>query len=153
MRNIFLFASLALCFAIPLPLRAEDDKAPKPNDDQAQIQGSWKVVRRLKNGTDEDTKQTPVTLTFKGNAVVEARGDDAKAGEGTFSIDPATKPKTMVLTGTSGEHAGQVFKTIYELTGDTLKIAYCTREGGNSPPTDFTGGEGSGMMVLERDKP
>jgi uncharacterized protein (TIGR03067 family) len=107
-------------------------------------------VKRVKNAQATPEKQVlnpPVVLTFDGAAMTERKGDgDPEAGAVAF--DDAKSPKRIIMTGKTGPHAGQAFVGIYELSRDTLKIAYSLK--GDQPPDDFEGGEGAGLLVLER---
>src|SRR4051812_31210795 len=149
-------ATLMLClFAVTAPALAADEGKEKKDSkvdstDQALIQGPWRVVKRVKNGEAEDVKEQPVTLTFAGSALTQSQGSTGRKTEGTFTIDASTSPKRITMTGKDGAHAGATFEGIYELTGDTLKIAYGVGDKAKTAPKDFTGGEGSGLLVLER---
>ena len=128
--------------------------AAAPADAAKAIQGSWRVVKRVKNGeatSDEEVRRTPVVLTFAGTAVTEAKGGQA-SDEGAFALDAAASPPRITMTGKTGGHAGQAFAGIYELAGDTLKIAYGVGEdAAKAAPKDFAGGPGAGLLVLQRE--
>lgn len=121
-------------------------------DDKQLLQGTWKVVKKVKNGEPEELKATPATLKFSGNTVTLSEGGEQQ-GEGTFSIDESKTPRRITLTGTSGQNAGRTFEAIYALDGDTFKLAYGIGENAGSPPKDFEGGQGQAVEVLERQKP
>ncbi|HEX8916654.1 MAG TPA: TIGR03067 domain-containing protein [Humisphaera sp.] len=148
------FAALLVLSSASVLAAADAPKpgASKPDakTDKEQIQGTWKVVGRAKQGErtpDAEVAEHPVTLTFAGDAVREVR-DGKPKDEGTFKLDPSAAPKRITLTGADG----RAFEGIYELAGDTLKIAYGVRDGAGKPPKDFTGGENAGLLVLERQK-
>jgi uncharacterized protein (TIGR03067 family) len=54
---------------------------------------------------------------------------------GTYTLDSATQPKSLTVTGTAGPNSGKTFPAIYELNGDTLRICYDLA--GASRPTEF----------------
>ena len=120
--------------------------------DKLALQGTWKIVKKAKNGEAEDLKATPATLKFSGDTVVLSEGGEQQ-GKGTFTIDESKSPKRITLTGTSGHNAGRTFEAIYELDGDTFKLAYGIGANAGSPPGDFAGGRGQAVEVLERQKP
>jgi uncharacterized protein (TIGR03067 family) len=105
----------------------------------------------VKNGEAEDVKEKPVTLTFTRATVTETKAGEKKAA-GSFTLDPSQSPKRITMTGKEGDHAGAMFEGIYEFAGDRLKIAYGVGDNAKTPPKDFSGGEGSGLLVLERKK-
>jgi uncharacterized protein (TIGR03067 family) len=72
--------------------------------------------------------------------------------EGTVKIRPDKKPKEMDITGTNGPNKGRTFLTIYEVTGDHVKICYDLS--GKSRPTEFKTKPDtpSFLAVYEREK-
>jgi uncharacterized protein (TIGR03067 family) len=40
-----------------------------------------------------------------------------KPDQGTYTIDPTSKPKSMTVTGTEGPNHGKTFPAIYDLSG------------------------------------
>lgn len=150
-----LLLALVLCLSLVSAAHAADEAKAKTEanakkTDQELIQGTWEVVGRVKNGQSEDVKEKPVTLTFANDSMTEFKAGEKKA-VGGFTLDPATAPKRITMTGKEGDHAGATFEGIYDLSGDKLKIAYGVRDP-KTPPKDFSGGEGSGLLVLERKK-
>jgi uncharacterized protein (TIGR03067 family) len=53
----------------------------------------------------------------------------------TLTADPSKQPGTLDLTFTQGEAKGQTATCIYEVTGDTLRMAWSRP--GKPPPTEF----------------
>ena len=144
--------ALALCFILPTLTRADDtDRGVNGRSDQQLLQGTWKVIKRVKNGATEDPAEHPTTLKFSGKAITETR-DGKPAQEGAYTLDETRTPKRITLTGKAGDNVGKTFEAIYEVTGNTLKLAYSFGENAATPPKDFTGGEGTGLLVLERER-
>ena len=82
--------------------------------DKKAIQGTW-------TGSKGDKK---AQLTFEGNKFTFEFG--GKSASGTFTIDPAKKPKQIDVTVTKGDdetkkYEGKTSKGIYELNGGKLK--------------------------------
>lgn len=144
--------ALILCLTLSALTRAGDaDRGANGRSDQQLLQGTWKVVKRVKNGATEDPAEHPTTLKFSGKAITETR-DGKPAQKGAYTIDDSKTPKRITLTGKAGDNAGKTFEAIYEIDGDTLKLAYSFGENASIPPKDFAGGEGSGLLVLERER-
>jgi uncharacterized protein (TIGR03067 family) len=145
---VALLLGLSLCALT----RAEDpDRGANGRSDQQLLQGTWKVTKRVKNGAAEDANEHPTTLTFVGKDITETR-DGKVCQEGTFTADPSATPKRITLSGKSGDNSGKTFEAIYEVNGNTLKLAYSFGDNAGTPPKDFTGGEGAGLLVLERER-
>jgi uncharacterized protein (TIGR03067 family) len=124
--------------------RSEDKPAPSDKD---KIQGTWLVVSAEQGGkplSPEDAKT--LKLVFAGDKLTLQHNDQKV--QGPFKLDPDKKPKEMDV-----EIAGKTCKAIYQLDGDTLKIAH--GEPGDPRPEEFRAKEGSHrqIMVLKRDKP
>ena len=66
--------------------------------------------------------------------------------KGTYTIDPATKPKAITVAGTEGPNQGQTFPAIYELEGDTLRICYDLS--GTKRPTEFKSIAGTKLYLV-----
>jgi uncharacterized protein (TIGR03067 family) len=134
----------ALTFGLLLaPARAEDKPA---KGDKEKLQGTWAVVSGERNGKpipEEMVKN--VKLAFAGDKFTIHNKD--RKTEGTFKLIPDKKPKQIDV-----DMGGQLAKGIYELDGDTLKIAH--GEAGAPRPKEFSTKEGSrvAVVVLKRQK-
>src|ERR1700687_2364052 len=110
--------------------------------DKEKLQGTWAGGSAVYDGKPvpaEDAKN--VRLVFAGDKIkLSTKGKDFELA-GTFTIDPTKKPKTVdVDFGEKKKGTG-----IYELDGDTLKIAH--GEFGDPRPKDFVSKEGSRVSV------
>jgi uncharacterized protein (TIGR03067 family) len=76
------------------------------------------------------------TLT-KGGTVLE---------QATLTADLWKQPKTLDVTFTQGEAKGQTFLCIYEVTGDTLRIAWSA---GTARPSEFVNRAGLRQELWE----
>jgi uncharacterized protein (TIGR03067 family) len=132
---------VAACVLLVPVARAVEPE--KPKNDMAALQGTWSMV----SGT-QDGKPLPEDVIKRVKVVVS--GDkmtqimDDRKHEHTYKLNPDKSPKEIDVD--LGD--GKVGKGIYELKGDTLKVAHGSKP--DSPrPKDFTSQEGSGVMVAE----
>jgi uncharacterized protein (TIGR03067 family) len=111
---------LYLCLAVVVSLNVS--AADATNDVKA-VQGNWKPVKAELAGQPlPDAVLKIISLKLadgKYEALVGAVPDC-----GTYTIDAASQPKGMSITGTEGPNQGKTFPAIYELDGDTLRICY-----------------------------
>ena len=123
-----LVSALVLLTLAWLPVRAQDDATKK---DLQSLEGTWVPTAVA---TDEGPKPLNSTkvekIVIKGTKWV--MHEQGKQYEYSFTIDPATRPKAMDISGTFN---GQTTRSlcIYEVTADRLKFA----NGGNKRPSTF----------------
>ena len=83
-----------------------------------------RIDARLESMADAVLKT--IRLELDDGKYVAYVGDEPD--KGTYTLDTASKPKGMTITGTEGPNHGKTFPAIYELgkdeTGDTLRICY-----------------------------
>src|SRR6516162_5222640 len=96
--------------------------------DQDKIQGTWTMVSGMREGKPFPEEAKNRKITFAGNKMKLKMNDQEH--EVTFKLDPAKKPKEIDV-----DFDGQAGKGIYELDGDTLKIAH--GDLGEARPTEF----------------
>ena len=117
------------------------------------FKGAWRLSSRevdgKKNG-EEEIKDTIMTNDGSGKFTVR-RGDKVHA-EATVKLDPTTKPKSVDVTFTEGEHKGQTLLGIYEIEGDTFRV--CCARPGDARPAEFAAKAGTGriLVVYRREK-
>lgn len=131
-----------LVLAVAAALRAF--AADSLNDAKA-VQGSW-VPARAELGGQPMTEAVLKTISLKldnGKYEVLVGGNPDR---GTYSIDSASKPKSMTITGTEGPNHGKTFPAIYELKGDTLRICYDLS--GAKRPTEFKSVAGTKLYLV-----
>jgi uncharacterized protein (TIGR03067 family) len=123
--------------------------AKEPKDDQANIQGTWRI-QSLEQG---DTK-APEALIKNIKYVftkdkLAVKFEDGKDEEGTFKLEPTNKPKWITVVRGDKTDLG-----IYVLEGDTLKVCVAEK-GGRDRPTEFAVKPNSkqSLLVLKREKP
>jgi uncharacterized protein (TIGR03067 family) len=140
----------ALClvtvFGLLVSTSAGQDKTGAGDKDK--LKGTWTVASGTKGGKDvPEAMFKEVKFTFAGDKMTIAMGKDLKMEWG-YKIDPTKKPKEIDVTMPDGKTG----TGIYELSGDTLKIAH--GEVGDARPKDFVSKEGGNVsvMVLKREK-
>jgi uncharacterized protein (TIGR03067 family) len=105
---------------------------------------------------ESDGKPAPPDATKGASLIFEGNRYALKGGQeefrGTFTLDPAMKPKAIDTTFVEedGKERGKALG-IYKLEGNRLTI--CWRQGGRERPTEFRTDPGSGlrMIVVQRD--
>jgi uncharacterized protein (TIGR03067 family) len=120
---------LGLCLAFVVSPIAFAEDLP----DAKAIEGNWMPVKAELGGEpmpDAVLKTISLKLAH-GRYKAMAESPDY----GTYSLDTATRPKSMTVTGTDGPNKGRTFPCIYELDGDTLRICYDLS--GRKRPTEF----------------
>lgn len=123
---------LALVLLLTPTSPGSDDKPAPPVDDQAALQGRWRVTKlELPEGVpDRDglAKAAPgVELTVTGNRVTGRGPKEKEARTVVFRLDPTKSPRAIDLTvadekGVAGKGEPTVLG-IYRLDGDTAVIA------------------------------
>jgi RNA polymerase sigma factor (sigma-70 family) len=135
-----------------LALLQEKEQAAKPaadsgKDDKESIQGLWNLAdfQGLKVSPPPEFKEKFKLLFDNGKLFGQEGGG---IGEGTYSIDPSKKPKTLDLK-VRDEPNG--LKAIYTLEGDDLKICAHERPGAERP-TEFKASDEIVILHLKREK-
>jgi uncharacterized protein (TIGR03067 family) len=109
------------------------------------MQGDWVPVKAELAGQvmpEAVLKTISLKLTKSEYEVLVA----GKPDKGTYSIDPAAKPKGLKITGVKGPNAGKTFPAIYELTVDTLRVCYDLS--GKKRPTEFATKPGTKLYLV-----
>lgn len=105
-----------------------------PDDDAKAVQGNWKpATAELAGQPMADAILKIISLKLDNGKYEVFVG--AEPDRGTYTLDSATKPKSMTITGTDGPNSGKTFPAIYELKDDTLRICY--NLSGAKRPTEF----------------
>ncbi|HEX8916706.1 MAG TPA: TIGR03067 domain-containing protein [Humisphaera sp.] len=157
LRTAALAAALVL---LPLarPAAAADAPASAPatapaKPDQDAIQGTWKVGTMSVDGGEPAPadKEGAMTLKFDGAVVTAKPGNEDKGKPADFKLDATKSPKEIRVTPTEGNEKGKTYNGVYELTGDTLVIAF-DAEPGQPTPTDTKPAAKRIVMKLDRQK-
>jgi uncharacterized protein (TIGR03067 family) len=119
------------------------------DDAKRGLDGVWAVASVEWGGTNRDPGQR-LELTIDGDRWSWKYADPDETVTRKCRIDSTTAPASVDLIALDGPDAGLVIEGIYELHGDTLKLAYGLRSGrGSERPHQF-GGERVIVMVLRR---
>jgi uncharacterized protein (TIGR03067 family) len=126
---------------------AEEAKEAAIKQDRQQIQGTWRVIALVINGSqasDDDARRLTVVNGIDGSWTLRSEENDVSSG--TSTIDPSQTPKTIDLTVTEGEGKGDQFMGIYELGEKTRKLCFVQK--GQERPTEFASTPGSDRILV-----
>jgi len=132
--------TLLLAAASLLPLAFADDEASKK--DLESMQGVWKGQKAKANGqefTADDAAKLELTVE-KDAYTLKANGEV----KGTLKPDASKKPAALDLTRSSDN---KTLLGIYEIDGDTLKVAV-GKPDGKDRPTTFDSAPDTGVVYV-----
>ncbi|QDV38323.1 TIGR03067 domain-containing protein [Tautonia plasticadhaerens] len=139
---IGLAALLPILLASPGP----DDGAPGRPDDLRRHQGTWAVVRSIRDGEEGPVDaMKEITRVVEGDRVVWERSGEPFAAT-RFELDPDADPKAIDLIPEGGPNRGEKVLGIYAFEDDLLVL--CTADAGRPRPTSFEAGPGSGTTLM-----
>jgi uncharacterized protein (TIGR03067 family) len=141
--RLALLTGLALGL-LPLALGARAGDVKK---DKEQLQGTWQLTKVLADGAEVDPKLLQgKTLVVEGDRMttVFPLGGKEERQKGTYKLAPAKKPKEIDVTADEGPEKGVKTLGIYDLQGDTLKLALNK----DKRPTEFTAPQKSSTAVF-----
>jgi uncharacterized protein (TIGR03067 family) len=106
------------------------------------------MVASAKDGGKDmpEDKTKSLKMVIAGDKITMSH--DKETQDWTFKLDPTKKPKEIDVSFPDGKTG----KGIYELNGDTFKVAH--GQTGDPRPTDFVSKEGSkiAVIVFQREK-
>lgn len=121
---------------------AADDKS----DEAKKLEGTWVVTSATFNGKAlDEMKDGRITIT---GDTLTIKPKDGKEIKHTFKVDPSKKPKTMDLVLGKKEPNAAPGLMIYDLDGETLKLAIGPPD---KRPTELTD-KGHPLVMLKREK-
>jgi uncharacterized protein (TIGR03067 family) len=130
---------------------AKDDK----KKDLDKLKGTWTAKTVEYNGENQlGGVLKELTVTIDGDTLT-VKGEDEEVKrypKATLKIDPATTPKVMDISITSGDQKGTTFEGIYEVDKDEWKV--CLKPFGKERPAKFESKADSGdvLIVFQREK-
>jgi uncharacterized protein (TIGR03067 family) len=134
---------------------ADDPKTDMLKADLDKLQGNWRTTAAWSakgRPVPEDVLKTSFIKIEKDQMI--ATMYDRPGPSQTIRLDPSQTPKVIDCTFNEGDGnlKGQVWLGIYELDGDTLKMA-TDHSSRKVRPTGFETGAGWGVAIYKRVKP
>jgi len=152
--------SALLVFLVPLVLSG-CGKYKGGDGDLTRFHGDWAVAEFTENGKPRDAKQLQqmqVAVTKEGRfqfqeTVTDPSSTKVSIGKGetqetAMQVDNSKNPGEIDFVYLTGADTGKSKLGIFALEGSRWKI--CFAEVGQPRPTDFTSGDKTTLMVLER---
>lgn len=125
-------------------LVAADQVNDQPAKKKADLKGSWTIVTFEVGGQkNEDSSGNLVTFSHGKVTVKATNGDHG----GTYQARANKAPKQFDFTPSSGDQAGQLFKGIYVVKGDTLQILLVPPD--EKRPKDFKDKDKEGRIYVQ----
>jgi uncharacterized protein (TIGR03067 family) len=126
------------------------DKEEAIRADRSRMAGEWRVVSIEANGnTNADSEVVRITVVNGLDGTWSLLSNGNVVAEGTSTIDPTTKPKTIELKGIRGaaENArGTHYRGIYEVHETTRRVCFVPAD--KPLPESFTGGRETGQILV-----
>jgi uncharacterized protein (TIGR03067 family) len=121
---------------------------------QKKLQGTWSATKAERDGKAADDV-VGHRLSFTGSRFQIRSKDGKPLYEGTFRVDPGTKPAAIDFEQTEGALKGKSWKGIYALDGDTLTTCDNAPNLDKGRPAAFEAKTGSGhiLITFKREKP
>jgi uncharacterized protein (TIGR03067 family) len=118
--------------------------------DKEKLQGTWTLTQIELGGKKIDLPEgKSMQLIFTGDKVM-MKGSPKGDEEGAYTIDASKKPKQITLTKKDGG-ADEKMPGIYEIEGDTLRIATSIMGPKGPRPTGFDD-KMAAIMILKKAK-
>src|SRR5262245_41728296 len=120
-----------LLFAVLMVFPLLGSNSPRWADDAAvemqNLEGSWRLVEYEVAGA---VRQMPdgMIMTYYRREVAwwPPSGGGPNEIMGTYCAEPNTRPARLDRMDTGGFHKGKTWRSIYQIDGDTLRVAYKT---------------------------
>jgi uncharacterized protein (TIGR03067 family) len=143
--NRTFYSMKRICFLTMLLAASWPAFAADPDEDAKAMQGTW-LPAKAELGGQPLPEAFLKTITLKldnGNYEASVAG---KVDKGTYTLDAASKPKGMSVTGSEGPNAGKTIPAIYEFEGERLRICYDLS--GEKRPTEFKTAPGTQLYLV-----
>jgi uncharacterized protein (TIGR03067 family) len=141
---------VAVTSAVAWATDEKDEKQEAIAADRALLAGEWRVVGVEANGTtNADLGVARVTVVNGLDGTWSLLSNGKTIAEGTSTIDPTTRPKTIELKGIRGsvENArGKRYRGIYEVHETTRRICFVPAD--KPLPEAFAGTRDSGQILV-----
>jgi uncharacterized protein (TIGR03067 family) len=150
-----MYARLTCAFVLALAAVTPALPGDGTKGEAKKLRGTWTLVRGEDQGKPippEKLKGGVIAISDK--TIIANDKDHKKVFVMTYRLDPTQKPRAIDMTIIEGDEKqkGKTAKGIYELEGDTLKLAYAFA---GPRPTSFTTKKGDKHLsfVLKRAQP
>jgi uncharacterized protein (TIGR03067 family) len=117
-----------------------------PHAQTGKLDGTWTAVAAERDGKPADELKGH-RLTFRGETFAILR-DTRTLYKGTYKADHAKKPAQIDFRNLEGDAKGQMWRGIYLLDGDTLKIVDNAPDVTKPRPTQFATKPDSGHVLV-----
>jgi uncharacterized protein (TIGR03067 family) len=114
---------------------------------QKKLQGTWEAAKAERDGKPADDL-VGHRLTFKDSRFQIHSKDGKLLYEGTYRVDPNTKPAAFDFEHSEGTLKGKTWKGIYMLEGDTLTTCDNAPNLDKARPAEFQAKAGSGYVLI-----
>jgi uncharacterized protein (TIGR03067 family) len=98
------------------------------------LEGTWRLIEITYGGVKHGAPL--YVVTFRGGRYTVS--DGGKTLEGTYRIDASRRPARLDQIASDGPGRGGVEKYIFQVDGDTLRLAFTYSEEGVDRPEQFT---------------
>lgn len=119
--------------------------------EQESLQGLWKVLRFIGDGTEVAEKEAQeLRFVFKESRLILS-GPDLGLREFSFKLNPGAGPGAIDVTSLDGAFKGVTVPALFDLEGETLRFCMPNQET-KTRPTRFEApaGSGLGLFILRR---
>jgi uncharacterized protein (TIGR03067 family) len=140
----------AVCAAIVV-IGALPALAQRPGDG-APLQGTWIVVRAIRDGNVVDDVVGFQLSLMNGSFRIQSK-DGKRLNAGTVRLDPSRTPAEIDLAHTEGDLRGKIWRGIYAVSGETLTLCDNAPNLDLPRPTSFEPRRGYSLLTFRRAKP
>jgi uncharacterized protein (TIGR03067 family) len=135
-----LLVALGMLLMLSFSLHADD-----PNKKGEGIDGTWLPTKAELGGQPfpKEVLESMKLVVEDGKYVVTV---GTVIDKGTLKQDLEVTPRALDILGTEGPNKGKTFLTIYERSGDTLRVCYDLS--GKTRPTEFKTKEGTQLFLV-----
>jgi uncharacterized protein (TIGR03067 family) len=142
---------LSLLFAVLIVVLLLGSDSSKEYDDQTEsvgILGTWRLTEREVDG-NKAVVYGEIVQTYRiGTYTIDGNGP---AWQGRYRTDPGANPPRLDWYHSNGPFAGKTIKLIYQIDGDTLRIAFIA-DGDNSRRPQGFNDKGVSIGIYKRVK-
>lgn len=108
------------------------------------LEGTWQLVSREVDGQKDDLQNVAIRATVKDGKYTVQMGETV-VEQGSFRIDPTTKPKAIDAIPETGDNKGKTILAVYDVGPEDLRM--CVAPEGSKRPTVLEAKQGSGFIL------